>query len=195
MGATLTVNQTTSEMIRLVNGQLVQESAQPNIYVVPPRGEYTFKVTGYALPFQMKKDPKYVKPGEPETQTMTRIEFTITEGKGIGKMFTQMWGFAIGERANLGKFCRAMGVDLTPDDNGAWDLDRLIGYEGKGYVTPSEKLDEAGRPKYANLSLDTVEGTAKPDREYRITITEKAPATNGNGSNGHHAADNDGWPE
>lgn len=189
MGATLTVNETSSEMIRLVGDQLVQETSQRNLYTVPPKGEYEFKITGYALPFEMAKSEQYGG----GTQTMTRIEFTITEGKGTGKMWTELFGFSIGEKANLGRLLRKLEVDLTPDDAGKWDLDRAIGYTGRGYGVPSDKLDEYGKPRYFRLSLDTVEAVSAPEKPYSIQIETREPvgaaATNGNG----HAPADDGW--
>ena len=198
MGATLTVNESSTQMVRLVNGQLVQEEAQRNIYCVPPKGEYEFMITGYALPFEMQKSEQYIRPGEKTTQTMTRIEFTITSGKGDGKMWSELIGFSIGMKSNLGKLLRKLNVDLSPNEKGQWDLDRAVGYRGKGYVVPSDKLDDMGKPKYARLSIDTVEPMGAPDSPYTIDIVEREPepamagATNGNG-NGHNAGSDDGW--
>lgn len=187
MGATLTVNEGTSEMVRLIGDQLIQESAQRNLYVVPPKGEYEFQITGYALPFEMAKAEQYGG----GTQTMTRIEFTITEGKGKGKMWTELFGFSIGEKANLGKLLRKLKVDLAADANGKWDLDRAIGYTGRGYVVPSDKLDDEGKPKYARLSLDTVEPVSAPAQAYSIEIETREPV-GAAASNGSTPAD-DGW--
>ena len=188
MGATLTVNQGSTQMVRLVNDELVQEEGQRNLYIVPPKGEYVFTITGYALPFELAKAEQYGG----GMQKMTRLEFTITEGKGAGRMWTEMFGFSIGPKSNLGNLLRRLNVDLTPDDSGTWDLDRAVGYRGKGYVVPSDKLDDAGKPKYARLSIATVEPLGAPERAYSITITEPEakPASNGNG---HAAHDNDGW--
>lgn len=189
MGATLTVNEGTSEMIRLVGDQLMQETSQRNLYTVPPKGEYEFMVTGYALPFEMAKGEQFGG----GMQTMTRVEFTIIEGKGKGRMWTELYGFSIGEKANLGKLLRKLKVDLSPDDKGEWDLDRAIGYTGKGYGVPSEKLGEDGKPKYFKLSLDTVEPVAAPEQKYSIQIMTREPA-GATASNGHGAAaTDDGW--
>lgn len=191
MGATLTINEGSTQMVRLVGDELVQEDAQRNLYTIPPKGEYEFMITGYALPFEMAIEEQYRQPGRPDRQTMTRLEFTITEGKGKGKMFTVLLGFSLGPKSNLGRFLRQLDVDLSPDDRGQWDLDRAIGYRGKGYFIPSEKLDETGKPKYVKLALDTgYKQLGAPERAYSIEITEAAPATNGNG---HKAASDDGW--
>lgn len=184
MGATLTVNEGTTQMVRLVGDQLVQEEAQRNLYVVPPKGEYTFQITGYALPFEMQKGEQFGG----GTQTMTRLECTIVEGKGKGKMFTVMLGFSLGQKANLGRLLRDLGVDLTPDDKGTWDLDRAIGYVGKGYVIPSEALGDDGKPKYCKLALDAgVEPVSAPERAYSITIETREPVGVASTGNGHGA--------
>jgi hypothetical protein len=176
MGATLTITESTNEMIRLVGDQLVQETSQQNLYVVPPAGEYEFMITGYALPFQMRKQPQHIRPGESEFATKTRIEFTITEGKGKGKMFTDLYTFSLGAQAHLGNLLRRLKVNLEPNARGEWDLDNAIGYVGKGYVTASEKLDEnTGKPKYAYLAVDTVSPVRAPEKPYSIVIETREP--------------------
>lgn len=195
MGVQIETKQQQSVMIRKVGDKLVKEEAVQNLYIVPPKGEYQFEVTGYALPFEMPKAEEFGG----GTQAMTRVEFTIADGKGKGKMFTQLWGFSIGPKSNLGRFCRLMKMDLTPA-NGSWDLDNMIGYTGSGYLTPSETLGDDGKPKYVKLSLDTVEGVSAPERSYSFdgdlseagTLRE-GPKSNGH-SNGTAAAADDGWP-
>lgn len=202
MGATLTVNETTSKMVRLVNGKLVIEDGQRNLYMVPPKGEYEWEITGYALPFEMKKSAQFIKPGESEYATKTRLEVTITSGKGVGKMFTEMYGFSIGPRSTLGKLLRALNVSLAPDPvTREWDLDRVIGYKGKSYVTHgmdasgAVKLDDQGKPKYANIVIDTVEALGAPENPYSISIdpADLEPAQ-AHEPAAHAAQDDDGWP-
>lgn len=188
MGVQMEVKQQASVMIRKVGDKLVKETRAGNIYVVPPKGEYQFEVTGYALPFEMPKSEEYGG----GTQTMTRVEFTIIDGKGAGKMFDQMWGFSNGPKSNLGRFLRAMKVDLTPID-GSWDLDRMIGYTGSGYVTPSDNLGDDGKPKYARLSLDTVEGIAAPERAYTFDGDLEDVLASSNGHEPAADAGDDGW--
>lgn len=200
MGATLTVNETTSKMVRLVNGKLVVEEGQRNLYIVPPKGEYEWEITGYALPFEMKKSAMFIKPGESEYATKTRLEITITSGKGAGKMFTEMFGFSIGARSTLGKLLRALNVSLEPDAvTRQWDLDRVIGYKGKSYVTHGAdsngavKLDDQGKPKYASIVIDTVEALGGPERPYSINIDEEDLTPQRQESAA--SASDDGWPE
>lgn len=202
MGATLTINETTSKMVRLVNGKLVVEDGQRNLYMVPPKGEYEWMITGYALPFEMKKSAQFIKPGESEYATKTRLEITITSGKGAGKMFTEMFGFSIGARSTLGKLLRALNVSLEPDPNTRqWDLDRVIGYAGKSYVTHGQdatgavKLDDQGKPKYASIVIDTVEALGGPDKPYSIDISEEDLTPQRAESASTSTASDDGWPE
>lgn len=187
MGATLTVSESTNEMVRLVGDKLVQETSQPNLYTVPPKGEYAFQITGYALPFEMEKSADYGG----GTQTMTRLELTITEGKGAGKMCSILLGYSLGQKSNLGRFLRQLNVDLTPV-NGKWDLDWAIGYRGKGWLLPSDKLDDFGKPKYVRLALDLgYAPLGAPDQKYGITIETREPV--GAAANGNAAATDDGW--
>ncbi len=204
MGAALTVNEngTTTKMVRLVNDQLVIEDSTPNIYIVPPKpGEIKWMITGYALPFEMKKQAQFIKPGESEWQTKTRLEFTITEGGGKGKMFTDLYTFSIGPKATLGKLVRRLNVDLTPDPvTKQWDLDRVIGYEGKSYVghgadqNGAVKLDDQGKPKYAQIVVNTVELIALPKRAYSIVIDPSDLEPTRVESAASSASDDDGWP-
>lgn len=195
MGATLTITESTNEMIRLVGDRLVQETSQQNLYVVPPAGEYEFMITGYALPFQMRKQPQHIRPGESEFSTKTRLEFTITKSpdpKGVGKMFTDLYTFSLGAQAHLGNLLRRMKVNLEPKADGTWDLDNAIGYVGKGYVTQSEKLDEnTGKPKYAYLAVDTVSAVSAPEKPYSIQIETREPV--GAAARTDSASADDGW--
>ena len=189
MGATIEVRQQTTMMIRLVGDKLVREERTANLYVVPPKGEYTFEITGYAEPFQMKRSAQWIKEGESEFQNMTRVELTITEGPGKGKMFDQMWGFALGAGSNLGKFCRRMNISIPAA--GSFDLEQIIGYIGTGYVTPSDTLGDDKKPKYANLGIETVSGVSAPERAFFYAgELSDTPAS----SNGTEAVGEDGWP-
>jgi len=203
MGATLTINEnaTASKMVRLVNGKLTVEDAQPNLYIVPPKaGEFEWMITGYALPFEMKKPAAFIKPGESEWQTKTRLEFTIQSGPGKGKMFTDLFTFSIGQKATLGKLLRRLNVDMSPDEaTKSWDLDRSIGYVGKSYVSHGAdnmgavKLDDFGKPKYAQVVVNTVEAISAPERPYSINIDEEDLTPQRQESAA--SASDDGWPE
>ena len=194
MGVQLEVKQQTTTMIRLVGDKLRKETRVANLYIVPPKGEYEFDITGYALPFEIKRDQQYMKEGDSEYQTMTRIEFTITSGKGAGKMFDQMWGLKIGPKSNLGRCCQAMNIPIPKTGN--FDLDSIIGYGGKGYVIPGETLGDDGKPRYAKLSLDTVEGTHAPERAYTFEgeLDDEPVSSNGHEASSQSQESEDGWP-
>jgi len=189
MGVQMEVRQQTSTMIRLVGDQLVKETRVQNLYIVPPKGEYKFMITGYAEPFEMPKAQEYGG----GTQMMTRVELTIIDGPGKGKMLDQMWGFSIGEKSNLGKFLRKMNVDLSLR-NGTFDLDRIIGHTGSGYITPGTAIGDDGKPKYPALAIETVEGIAAPAKEYSFNEVITPPKPTQNNHETATAADDDGWP-
>lgn len=192
MGVSLTTGTLERKMVRLVGDDLCVETVADNLYAVPPQGEYEFTITGYALPFELPKAAEYGG----GTQTMTRLELTFKNGK----MTTLLFGFSIGPRSNLRKFLDAVGVDMSPDERGRWDLDYAIGYKAKGLFKPSDKLNNEGKPKFAIVATEFITPVAAPPKRYSIELSEEqqqptpyqAPATNGNGHNGHHATD-DGW--
>jgi hypothetical protein len=202
MGVQIAVRETVDcAMIRLVGNKLVKEQRVENLYIVPPKGEYQFQITGYAEPFEM---PRAVEYGG-GMQTMTRVELTITEGKGKGRMFDQLWGCTIGPKSNLGKFLRAMKVPVAANENGEFDLDNIIGYIGSGYVTASDAVDNQGKPRYARLAIDTVEGISPPKRTYSYDLEAEEedegdfgevvgvdPISYANGNS--TTATDDGWP-
>lgn len=180
MGATINVNESQSEMIRLVGGKLVKEVTQSNLYIIPAVGEYEWEVTGYALPFELPKAAEYGG----GTQTKTRIEFTILSGPSKG-MFLDMYTYSIGEKSKLGMLFRSIGVDLTAVD-GRWDLDRCIGYRGKSYVAHAKdaagqvKLGKTGQP-YPTVVVSTATGTGKPNTAYHYELDEDGDEHEGNG--------------
>lgn len=195
MGVAVAVNEQTSEMVRLVDGKLVKETQQRNLYVVPPMGEYEWEITGYSLPFQMRKNPSFVKPGESEFQTKVRIEFTIRGGKGDGRMFTDMYTLSLGQQATFGKLLRALNVDLS-SPNGSWDLDMCIGYRGRSYVTHGKdangaiKVGDDKKPLYAQVVIETVQPVAAPERPYSFNETLSATPAPAPAS----SASDDDWP-
>jgi hypothetical protein len=204
MGVAIETNQQSSKMIRLVAGKLVLEESQRNIYVVPPKGEYDWSITGYSLPFKMKKSPQFIKEGESEFAEKTRVEFTIDGGPGNGRMFTILYGWALGSRAVLGKLCRALGVDLSVTP---FDMDQIIGYRGHSYVghaldmSGAVKLNEQGKPAYAEIAIDDrFVALGPPATPYFIDLSgmDTGASTNGNGHTDEPTNDTtndvDEWP-
>lgn len=180
-------------MVRKVGDKLVKEDRRGELYIVPPKGEYELEITGYALPFEMARAIEYGG----GTQTMTRLELTITSDKGKGKMFDLLYGCSMGQRSNLGKLLRRANVDLTPI-NGSFDLDRVIGYKFRSFAGPATdssgnvKTGDDGKPKYAQVVVDTVEPVSKPERAWSIEITDEDLARNSQPKDAPEAAD-DGW--
>jgi hypothetical protein len=200
MGVAIEVNQGASKMVRLINGKLELEESQRTIYRVPPKGEYDWTITGYALPFKMRKSPQFIKEGESEFAEKTRLEFTIDGGPGNGRMFTEMYGWALGPRAALGKLLRALAVDLgrTP-----FDMDFVIGYRGHSYVghatdaAGAVKLDDQGKPAYAQVVIDDrFRPIGAPEQSYFIDLSSIASDAAGPTSTKEtNGATDDGWPE
>jgi hypothetical protein len=205
MGVAIDVNKGSSKMVRLVGGKLVLEESQNNIYIIPPKGECDWTITGYQLPFKMKKAPQHIKEGESEYAEKTRLEFTVDGGPGDGRMFRVLYGFALGPRATLGKFCRALGVELGD----SFDLDNLIGYRGHSFAGPATDatgnvlLDDNKKPAYANILVDDrFHVISPPEKPYFIDLSgvdtsSPTPASNGTANgNGHveSASGDDGWP-
>jgi hypothetical protein len=205
MGVAINVNTGSSKMVRLVAGKLVLEESQNNIYIIPPKGECDWMITGYQLPFKMKKAPQHIKEGESEYAEKTRLEFTVEGGPGDGRMFRVLYGFALGPRATLGKFCRALGVELGD----SFDLDNLIGYRGHSFAGPATDatgnvlLDDNKKPAYASISMDDrFRVISPPAQPYFIDLsgvdtTSSTPASSG-ATNGHVESTGDdagdGWP-
>lgn len=188
MGVAIEVNQGSSKMVRLVGEKLVLEESQNNIYRVPKSGlECDWTITGYQLPFKMKKAAQHIKPGESEYADKTRIEFTIEGGPADGVMFRVLYGFALGPRANLGKLCRALKVELGD----RFDLDNLVGIRGHSYVGPATDasgavlLDDNGKPAYATVTIDDrFRLVSAPSKPYFIDLSgidTASPAPNGHG--------------
>jgi hypothetical protein len=189
MGVAIEVNQGSSKMVRLVGGKLVLEESQNNIYRVPKTGmECDWTITGYQLPFKMKNNPKWVAEGAAEYVEKTRLEFTIEGGPADGVLFRVLFGFALGPRAGLGKFCRKLGVELGTN----FDLDNLVGIRGHSYAGPATDatgavlLDDQGKPAYVGIPLDDrFRFVSAPEKPYFIDLSDVDTSTpaprNGNG--------------
>jgi hypothetical protein len=141
------------------SGALYEAETERDSYLVPPAGEYTLRIVGFAKPFEMTSE-KY------GTSTKTRIEFEIASEKGRGKRFTGLYTWTVGEKANLGKLIRrARGIEIP---KGSIDVADLIlpvpPIEFVCFVSNSDDLDDAGRPKYADVVLESVKaaGAERP---------------------------------
>ena len=140
---------------RLVDGEIVTEEMQRNLYGVPPAGEYTLEVTGVTDTFQTEY--------EGQTRDNLRVEFTIRGGKLEGRMIAPMFGATLGPRSHLTKIATAAWGDEIP--SGDFELLDLVGGRIKAYCVPSESIDEyTKKPKYVKVSIDTVRGV-RPARQ------------------------------
>lgn len=115
---------------------------------VPPRGEYTLKVVAFAEPFEHTSEKWGVK-------TKTRLKLQIQGGPGDGRYFSTMVGWSIGPNSNLGRVYRAV-TGKEVDRGGEYNVTEILNGTFSAYVTGSDELNEEGKPRYANVSWDTV---------------------------------------
>lgn len=141
---------------RAADGSLEKEEQsqdQRAAQVVPPKGEYRLKVTGFAEPFEMPRAEQFGG----GTQLMTRLELQIVGGRGDGKTTTVLcgWPTRIGPRSNLGKVYMATKNTGIPEGMKV-DVADILGGEFEAYLRPSDKLDDFGKPRYTVIAWDTV---------------------------------------
>lgn len=124
--------------------------------IVPPRGEYTFKVVAFAKKFQMAN---FDKTG---MQDMTRLLLEIVDGGKAslkGERTTALCSLSISKGSNLGKvYMATTGEGLEPGRPPADPtlmLDKTFSVYAK-----QDKLDENGDRTKTVLAWDTVEKAA-----------------------------------
>ena len=131
--------------------------------IVPPRGEYTFKVVAFAKKFQMAN---FDKTG---MQDMTRLLLEIVDGGKAslkGERTTALCSLSISKGSNLGKvYMATTGEGLEPGRPPADPtlmLDKTFSVYAK-----QDKLDENGDRTKTVLAWDTVEkaGGVTPESE------------------------------
>lgn len=142
-------------------GDPVYETVERSIYVVPTRGEYTLKVTGFSRPWVEDIPEKYRKPNGPTESTKTNLELEIVEGRGKGKRF--LWSFqtfslSCGDNpANLARVYMAavLNGEKIPRGKQAF-FEEMFDKPFVAYVVPSEATNDQGKPKYATISKETI---------------------------------------
>jgi len=142
-------------------GDPIFEETERTAYVVPTRGEYRLKVTGFSRPWEEEKPERYRKEGQSNTTTKTHLELEITEGRGKGKRF--LWSFqtfslSCGDNpANLARIYMAavLGGEKIPRGKQVFFED-MFGKDFMAYVVPSEATNDQGKPKYATLSKESI---------------------------------------
>lgn len=138
-------------------------------YIVPAKGEYRLKLTGFAEPVEEPVSERFLKPGGPTTVMKTKLELEITSDRGKGKRWICSFvTFSLGNSSNLFKIYVA--TTCEGDVNKAPDrrvYDDMLGEEFEAFVTVSDKRDEqTGKPIRAMLSWDTVKAVGVDGDQY-----------------------------
>ena len=153
-------------------GDPIYEETDRATYVVPTRGEYTLKVTGFSRPWTEAIPDKFRKPNGPTETTKTNLELEIVDGRGKGKRF--LWSFqtfslACGDNpANLARVYMAavLNGEKIPRGKQVFFED-MFNKPFVAYVVPSDATNDQGKPKYATLSKETItpvpEATSEDD--------------------------------
>jgi hypothetical protein len=115
------------------SGDPIFDTTERSTYVVPTRGEYRLKVTGFSLPWEEEKKKEYQKEGQSTMTTKTHLELEIADGRGKGKRF--LWSFQRGQQVFF---------------------EDMFGHEFIAYVVPSDTVDDKGKPRYATLARETI---------------------------------------
>lgn len=153
---TMTANESGPTLMIRRNGAKVESNRAE--YTVPPKGQYTLELTGFAEPFEMPRAEQFGG----GVQQMTRLEYTILSEKGKGKKFTQMVSFTIGSKSKMGQIISAArGKPIGAGES--VDLLDIIGLKFTATVTHDKtkdgvvKVDADGKPLYASVVIDTIE--------------------------------------
>lgn len=142
-------------------GEPLFEEVDRATYVVPSRGEYHLKVTGFSKPWTEELPERFRKPNGPTESTKTNLELEIVEGRGKGKRFLwsyQTFSLSCGDNpANLARVYMAavLNGEKIPRGKQVFFED-MFGKEFVAYVVPSEAVNDEGRPKYATLSKESI---------------------------------------
>lgn len=130
--------------------------------VVPPRGEYVFRIKAFAKMFEMPKSAQYGG----GTQEMTRLLLEVVSGpssKVEGQLTSVLCTRAMSRGSNLGKvYMKSTGLDLDPQ-MGSADPTKMLEKCFSVYAK-QDKLDDSGNRKNTSLAWDTVErADGKPE--------------------------------
>jgi hypothetical protein len=143
------------------SGDPIFHETERSTYVVPTRGEYRLKVTGFSRPWEEEKKKEYQKEGQSTMTTKTHLELEIADGRGKGKRF--LWSFqtfslASGDNpANLARIYEAGVLKGDKIKRGQQVFfEDMFGHEFTAYVVPSDTVDDKGKPRYATLARETI---------------------------------------
>lgn len=119
--------------------------------LIPPKGEYRLKVKAFAEPFERPKSQQYG--GGMQEKTILLLE--VQGGPGNGKLCTLWATYVFSKGSNLGKIFKAVtGIAITPGS--VPDPIAMLEGEFTAYLQPSQNLDDNGKPKGTDCSMDTV---------------------------------------
>lgn len=136
--------------------------------IVPPRGEYTFRVKAFAKKFEMDN---YDKTGK---EWMTRLLLEIVAGpnaKAKGHMTTVLCSMKMSKSSNLGKVYMATTGRGLEREMGSADPTLMLEQEFSVYAK-QDKTDENGNRTKTVLAWETVgkpgeAGAASEDDDFR----------------------------
>ena len=134
--------------------------------IVPPRGEYTFRVKAFAKPFEMARSEQFGG----GVQTMTRLLLEIVDGgsgKLKGQQTTALCSLSMSKRSNLGAvYMATTGESL--EAGGTADPTKMLEKDFSVYAK-QDKLDDNGNRTKTVLAWDTVEkaGASSDDDDFQ----------------------------
>ncbi len=118
---------------------------------IPPKGEYRLKLKAFAEPFERPKSAEFG--GGMQEKTILLLE--VQGGPGNGKQVTLWVTYVFSKGSNLGKIYKAVtGESITPGS--VPDPIKMLEGEFTAYLQPSQNLDDNGKPKGTDCSMDTV---------------------------------------
>lgn len=152
-------------------GDPIYTTTERASYIVPAKGEYRLKVTGFSRPWEEEKKKEYQKEGQNPMTTKTHLELEIADGRGKGKRF--LWSFqtfslASGDNpANLARIYEAGVLNGGKIKRGSEVyFEEMFGKEFEAYVNVSDTVDEQGRPRYATLARETIAPVTNAKDDY-----------------------------
>lgn len=174
MGAFTFEQNTNSGPFKMYRGEVdaakqpIYEERSYSDYIVPPKGQYRLKLTGFAEPVEVAISDQYRKPDGPTHRKETKLELEIVSERGKGKRWVCSYvTFSLGDRANLFRIYLAGVLKGNLKEAPAQRVyDDMIGVEFEAYVNVSDKRDDKGNPIRASLAWDTIAPISDGADEY-----------------------------
>jgi hypothetical protein len=153
------------------SGDPIFTTTERTAYIVPAKGVYRLKVTGFSKPWDEEKKKEYQKEGQNPMTTKTHLELEIADGRGKGKRF--LWSFqtfSLSSGDNPANLARIYEAGVLKGDRIKRGqkvfFEEMFGQEFEAYVNVSDTVDEQGRPRYATLARETIKAVAAEGEEY-----------------------------